>query len=105
MGIPITVDVADASVTTGAIDRVFSYFEYVDAKFSTYKSTREISKINRGELMLGDASRDMQLIFALAVQTRQETNDFFDIRHNDSIDPSGIVKGWAIYNAAELLLD
>ncbi|HVU10254.1 MAG TPA: FAD:protein FMN transferase, partial [Phototrophicaceae bacterium] len=28
---------------------------------------------------------------------------YFDIRHKGTMDPSGIVKGWAIYNAAELL--
>ncbi|MBI1255832.1 MAG: FAD:protein FMN transferase [Chloroflexi bacterium] len=105
MGMPIIVEVVDASVTTEAFDQVFDYFAYVDAKFSTYKSESEISQINRGELTLEDASSDMQLIFALAEQTRQETDGFFDIRHGDSIDPSGIVKGWAIYNAAELLLD
>lgn len=103
MGMPVIVEVVDASVTTEAFDHVFAYFEYVDAKFSTYKPTSEISQINRGELALVDASDDMQLIFALAEQTRQETNGFFDIRQGDYIDPSGVVKGWAIDNAAELL--
>jgi len=37
MGMPIMVEVADASVTTEAIDRIFSYFKFVDEKFSTYK--------------------------------------------------------------------
>ena len=104
MGMPIIVEVVDASVVTEAFDRVFAYFTDVDARFSTYKPTSEISQINRGEVSLEAASSDMQLIFALAEQTRQETNGFFDIRHHGSIDPSGIVKGWAIYNAAELLL-
>ena len=60
-------------------------------------------QINRHELALEDASADMQTIFALAEQTRQETYGYFDIRHNGMIDPSGIVKGWAIYNAADIL--
>lgn len=105
MGMPIIVEVVDASVTIEVFDRVFDYFAYVDGKFSTYKSESEISRINRGELAPKDASHDMQLIFALAEQTRQETDGFFDIRHNARIDPSGIVKGWAIDNAAELLFD
>ena len=105
MGMPITVEVVDASVTAEAFDRVFAYFGYIDAKFSTYKDTSEISRINRGEITLREASSDMQLIFALAELTRQETDGYFNIRHNGSIDPSGIVKGWAIQNAADLLLD
>ena len=105
LGMPIIVEVVDASVKAEAFDRIFDYFGYVDATFSTYKSASEISRINRGELLLKDASSDMQLIFALAEQTQQETNGYFDIRNDGRIDPSGIVKGWAIYNAAQLLLN
>ena len=103
MGMPITVEIVDASATAEAFTAAFDYFQYVDEKFSTYKDTSEIMQINRGELALEDASEDMQIVFALADQTRQETYGYFDIRHNGTIDPSGIVKGWAIYNAAELL--
>jgi thiamine biosynthesis lipoprotein len=103
MGMPITVEVADASVTDMALDMVYAHFEYVDAKFSTYKESSEISQINRGEITVERASDDMQRIFALAEQTRRETYGYFDIAHNGLIDPSGIVKGWAIHNAAEIL--
>lgn len=103
MGMPITVEIVDDSAATEAIDIVFDYFRYVDEKFSTYKDASEIMRINRHELALEDASADMRAIFAVAEQTRQETYGFFDIRHNDRIDPSGIVKGWAIYHAAEIL--
>ena len=60
-------------------------------------------RINRGELALSDASTDMKLIFELAEQTKQETDGYFDIFHNGSYDPSGVVKGWSIANAAEIL--
>lgn len=103
MGIPIIVEVVDASVTTDAFDQVFAYLDYVDRKFSTYKPESEISRINRGELSVAQASEDMRLIFALAEETRQDTAGYFDIRHNGHIDPSGIVKGWAIREAADLL--
>lgn len=103
MGMPITVEIVDASATEAALDAVFDYFRYVDEKFSTYKDASEIMRINRRELDIADASDDMKLIFALAEDTRQETYGYFDIRHKGKIDPSGIVKGWAIYNAAALL--
>jgi len=103
MGMPITVEIADAPVTDEAFNAVFDYFQYVDEKFSTYKETSEIMQINRQELSLEDASDDMKLIFALADQTYHETYGYFDIRHKGMIDPSGVVKGWAIYNAAVLL--
>jgi thiamine biosynthesis lipoprotein len=103
MGMPITVEVIDDSAAKDAFDAVFDYFQYVDDKFSTYKDRSEISLINKQELTLEQSSADMQTVFALAELTRQETDGYFDIARDGAYDPSGIVKGWAIYNAAELL--
>jgi FAD:protein FMN transferase len=103
MGMPVTLEVIDPNVTADVFDTVYAYFTTVDEKFSTYKDTSEISAINRGELTPDRMSNDMRTIFALAEQTREATNGYFDILHNGLYDPSGIVKGWAIYHAAELL--
>lgn len=103
MGMPVTVEIADPSATQALLDSAFDYLDYVDATFSTYKTESEISRINRGELILEHASDDMKTIFALAEQTRLETNGYFDIRHGGAYDPSGVVKGWAIFNSATLL--
>jgi thiamine biosynthesis lipoprotein len=103
MGMPITVEILDASVTEAHIEKVFAYFRSIDATFSTYKEESEISKINRGELAEEDYSAAMKTILALSEQTRQETRGYFDIEQNGFIDPSGIVKGWAIFQAAQML--
>lgn len=105
MGMPVTVEIVDAGAAESEIEAVFDYFLSVDRTFSTYQAGSEISKINRGELSLIQASADMQTIFALAEQTRLETDGFFDIHHNGAYDPSGIVKGWAIARAAQILTD
>lgn len=103
MGMPITVEILDASATEADIEKVFASFRAIDETFSTYKEQSEISKINRGELS-GDAySEAMKTILALSEQTRQETRGYFDIRHDGMLDPSGIVKGWAILQAARML--
>jgi len=103
MGMPIAVEVVDAAVTAATIENVFAYFRSVDATFSTYKEDSEISKINRGELAEAEYSEDMRTILDLSEQTRRETQGYFDIRHNGILDPSGIVKGWAILRAANML--
>jgi thiamine biosynthesis lipoprotein len=102
MGMPITLEVVDAA-TTDIFDTVFAYFEYIDQKFSTYKEESEISRINHHELSIEQASADMQTIFALAEQTKQATDGYFNIARNGVYDPSGIVKGWAIHHAAEIV--
>jgi thiamine biosynthesis lipoprotein len=103
MGMPVTVEVVDAAATQATLDPVFAYFTYVDEKFSTYKACSEISLINKQALTVAAASADMRTIFALAEATKQATNGYFDIAHNGLYDPSGIVKGWAIDNAAAIL--
>ena len=103
MGMPITIEVVDSSVTQDDLDRVFAYFVSVDDRFSTYKDTSEISKINRGELSAAQYSEDMKTILALSEQTKKDTRGYFDIQHDGMLDPSGIVKGWAIQNAANML--
>lgn len=103
MGMPVTVSVVDHSATSATLDAVFDYFHYVDEKFSTYKASSEISMINEGRILLKYASDDMRKVFDLSEQTRIETRGYFNIQHNGLYDPSGLVKGWAIFNAAEIL--
>jgi len=102
MGMPVTVDVGGAAGSL--VDSVFGYFEQIDRRFSTYRSDSEISAINRGDVPVKDWSGEMTEVLALAERTRSETNGYFDIRRLDgSLDPSGIVKGWAVRNAAEII--
>lgn len=103
MGMPITVEVVDPGVTEVDIANVFAYFRSIDETFSTYKAASEISKINRAELREEEYSDEMKTILVLSEQTRQETQGYFDIYHNGTADPSGIVKGWAILQAAHML--
>lgn len=103
MGMPITVDVAGA--TDGAIiEAAFAYFDAVDRRFSTYKTDSEIAAINGGRLAEADYSDDMREVLDFAERTRREADGYFDIRTADgTLDPSGIVKGWAVRNAAALV--
>ena len=102
MGMPITVDVLDGG--QAILDTVFDYFVYIDETFSTYKPESEMMRINRRELPENEWSDDMRIVLMLSEETKQRTNGFFDIRRPDeSLDPSGLVKGWAIAKAAELI--
>lgn len=107
MGMPITVEIVSPLspvVVKMTLDRAFEYFSYVENKFSVYRENSEISEINRGTISINQASADMQEIFLLAEMTKKETDGYFDIVNRKGIfDPSGIVKGWAIYNVAKLI--
>lgn len=103
MGMPILVEILDPLFDKQVFNKVFEYFKYIDNKFSTYKKTSEINKINNGKLDKSKYSKDMQTVFKLAAKTKKDTNGYFDIYRNRTCDPSGIVKGWAIFNASKII--
>ena len=103
MGMPVTLEIVDDSARQEIFDRVFTYFESIDEKFSTYKAGSEISRVNRHELAPEETSAEMKTVFALAERVRRKTKGYFNIRRGDIIDPSGLVKGWAIFHAAEMI--
>jgi thiamine biosynthesis lipoprotein len=101
MGMPIEIEIVGENVDE-SLEDAFDLLSEVDTRFSTYKEDSEISCINRGEIDIKDSSPEMHEVFALAEKTKQETDGYFDIRRPDGcIDPSGIVKGWAILKASE----
>lgn len=103
MGMPATLHIVD-DISQDVVEEVFSYLVSIDEKFSTYKETSEIQAINRGELTIDKATLEMKEVFLLSEQTKKDAHGYFDIKKADGqYDPSGLVKGWAIYNAANIL--
>ena len=102
MGMPIEIEiVGEGALVRTALEDAFAYFTQVDEEFSTYKEESAISRINRGKLSLHEASEEMRRVFAVSAAAKEETKGYFDIRRPDGrVDPSGIVKGWAIEEAA-----
>lgn len=103
MGMPIEIEIVENGAVE-TLETAFAYLVSVDERFSTYKPDSEISHINRGEVAPEAMSADMREVFALSEKTQQETGGYFDIRHPQGhLDPSGIVKGWAILHTAALI--
>ncbi len=107
MGMPVTVNIVDSADIVAAqtsIRKVFDYLTHIDERFSTYKKTSEITAINEGRLSEDEASEEMRLILALCEETKRQTNGYFDARTaQGTLDPSGVVKGWAIWQSAEII--
>ncbi len=117
MGMPIEIDIVPVTgmiyhtSVFDTLETAFAYLVAVDERFSTYKPDSEISRINR-ELGHSDIlknvgmSEEMKEVFEIGEKTKLETDGYFDIcRPDGSIDPSGVVKGWAILNTAKLIRD
>lgn len=103
MGMSVAVEVLD-ECDGSDVDEILDYFHEVDEMFSTYKRTSEISKINRKELRIEDASPEVKKILRLCEETRSLTHGYFDIHVEGVLDPSGLVKGYAISEASKRLI-
>lgn len=105
MGTVVTVEVRATTEMQArpVIAAVVDWLHDVDATFSTYRHESQISRLDRGELDEADCSADVRHILALGEGLRAATAGYFDIRAGGRLDPSGVVKGWAIERASELL--
>jgi FAD:protein FMN transferase len=105
MGMPVVADVRDDGVDESVLDDVLGWLRWVDEVFSTYKQESEVSRIGRGALDVADAHPDVQAVLARCEELREETGGYFDARAGgaDTLDPSGLVKGWSVDRAAAIL--
>lgn len=103
MGMPSTINVVDPNANETDIDQVFKYFQEMDRIFSTYKPDSDIEKIKRGQLKEADYPSVVKEVLSLAEATKKETGGYFDIYPEGNLDPSGLVKGYAIHRGAEIL--
>jgi len=116
---PWMFDICDASVGIGALREAVQWLHWVDATFSTYRADSQISRLNRRELSRKELHPDVREVLDRCEALRAATGGFFDIAAPyqarssptegyggpGSVDPSGLVKGWAIGRVAHSLRD
>jgi thiamine biosynthesis lipoprotein len=103
MGTVFTVDIRDPGDWTDALADVVRWLHFVDATFSTYRADSAISRIGRGELRVADADPYVAEVLELCVRAQQVTDGYFTSVLRGRLDPTGLVKGWAIERASALL--
>jgi len=103
MGIPITVCIQDERAGPDDLAAVAALLEEIDHRYSPYRDTSEVSRLNAGTIAEDELSEEFSSILQMCEQTKAETGGYFDPMRAGRLDPSGLVKGWAIQRAAELL--
>lgn len=103
MGMPVTVCLRDDRAGPDDVAAVAAWFASVDQRFSPFLATSEVSRLNAGEIGPTDVSPELASILRQCEQTKAETSGYFDATRNGTLDPSGLVKGWAIERACALL--
>ena len=107
MGMAVSIDVRD-NVDRAVIDEVVAWLHHVDATFSTYKMESPISRLGSGEVTLDDMSDEVLGVLALCEELNTDSNGAFDVLavlapNGSLLDPSGVVKGWSVERAAEMM--
>jgi thiamine biosynthesis lipoprotein len=100
---PITVEIVSDKDVSDLFDRVYAFFAEVDSNYSPFKTDSMVARVNRRELAPTAAGDEMLSLLSLADLTRQQTGGYFNVWRDGRFDPSGIVKGWAIYQAATII--
>src|SRR6266852_4770 len=103
MGTVFSVDVRDRHLSGAVLDAVASYWHRVDATFSTYRPASDISRLCRGEISIADAHPDVAAVLNLCAEASDRTGGFFSATAAGRLDPSGLVKGWSVEQAARML--
>jgi thiamine biosynthesis lipoprotein len=103
MGTVFTIDVRDPGDWSAAVAEAVRRLHEVDATFSTYRPDSDISRLGRGELKVRDAHPDVAVVLDLCGQTQRATGGSFTSVRGGRLDPTGLVKGWGVDRASDLL--
>jgi thiamine biosynthesis lipoprotein len=106
MGMPISLALRgrheDDAAAAGAWDEVMAGLHRVDEVFSTYRADSVISRLGRGELGLADCPDEVAQVLRFGDLATRASDGAFSVRR-PHLDPSGVVKGWAVDRAAQAL--
>ncbi|MGH3745454.1 MAG: FAD:protein FMN transferase, partial [Mycobacteriales bacterium] len=95
----VVVGSDDASVLDPALGRLHQ----IDAVFSTYRDDSPVSRLGRGDIGIDDCPPDVAHVLDLCAQATRDTGGWFSAVAAGRLDPSGLVKGWAVDEASRLL--
>jgi len=105
MGTVFSFDVRDPltpEIRTAAADAV-ELLHRVDEVFSPYRLDSAVSRIGRGEVTPDQCPPEVVEVLDLCAQARETSRGWFSETAGGSLDPSGLVKGWAVRGASDLL--
>ncbi|WP_329298678.1 FAD:protein FMN transferase [Streptomyces sp. NBC_00659] len=83
-----------------ALEEAVTQLHRVDAVFSTYREDSQISRLVRGELTVEECDPEVAEVLDLGAEAERVSDGWFSTRYEGQLDPTGIVKGWAVERAA-----
>lgn len=112
MGMPISLALrgrhADDRHGLAAWTEAMAVLLEADRVFSTYRTDSSVSRLGRGEITLEACPDEVAEVLALGALAEERSHGAFRVLRPGPdgapvLDPSGVVKGWAVERAAEPL--
>ncbi len=103
MGTVFSFDLRPPHVLPAVIEDAVAWLHRMDATFSTYRRDSDVSRLARGELTVAECAPEVREILDLCDRLRDATGGCFSAYASGTLDPSGVVKGWAVERAAAML--
>jgi thiamine biosynthesis lipoprotein len=85
------------------LPEVLRWLHWVDATFSTYSGGSDVSRFGRGELTLAECAPELAEVIAECAVIEEQSDGYFTAWPGGRFDPSGLVKGWSIERASNML--
>jgi thiamine biosynthesis lipoprotein len=108
MGTVINIDVraAETAQLGAALDAAEAVLHGADAAFSTYREDSWITRLARRQVRPRDLPAEVVEVLELCAEVERLTDGWFSARWrgDGSLDPTGVVKGWAAERASRLLI-
>lgn len=111
MGMPVSLALRGrhAGTPTGEVAwaEAVAELRWVELVFSTYRPDSYVSRLARGELGVAECPPEVAEVIALGEQAERESGGAFScwlgVDGSRRLDPTGVVKGWAVDRAAKAL--
>ncbi|MGW1023440.1 FAD:protein FMN transferase [Streptomyces sp. NPDC002577] len=88
------------SAVREALGAAVAELHRLDEMFSTYREGSQVSRLARGELTVADCDPEVGEVLALCAEAERLSGGWFSATYAGSVDPTGLVKGWATERAA-----
>jgi FAD:protein FMN transferase len=93
-----------AAEVRAAVESACAGLHHADAVFSTWDAGSPVSRLRRGEATLGAMPPEVAEVLDLCELAKTASRGWFDPwAMPGGLDPTGLVKGWAVERAAEVL--
>ena len=107
MGLPVSLALRGRHDAGPAADEAWAALladlREADRVFSPWRADSFVSRLDRGEVRATDGPPEVREVLAIGERARRESGGAFDVVRDGHLDPSGVVKGWAVERAARHL--